>query len=172
MDRKSFIRLTGLTTLGLMAGGNLFASAYKMSKNQFIEIKPPNIHVRHGFFNLQVPNENGLHVQRDIFNQNGLDGISENRMVSIKVSEEHKESFGIINKKGFKSKSKKLSAIKLKANSSKSIKVDSPCLIFSEHDDFLIDGISFSKKQAVMKHQSCTVKLTSTKDQHLILYNI
>ena len=172
MDRKSFIRLAGLTTFGLMAGGNLVASALKMSYHQLMAIKPPNIHVRHGFFNLQVPNEKGLQIQRDIFNQNGLDGISENRMVSIKVSEEHKQSFGIINKKGFKSKSKELSAIKLKANSSQSIEVDSPCLIFSEHDDFLVDGESISKQQAFKKHQSGMVKLTSTKDQHLIVYTI
>ncbi len=172
MERRSFIRLAGLTTFGLMAGGNLVASALKMSNHQLIEIKPPNIHVRHGFFNLQVPNEKGLQIQRDIFNQNGLDGISENRMVSIKVSEEHKESFGIINKKGFQSKSKRLSAINLKANSSKSIIVDSLCLIFSEHDDFLVDGESISKQQAFKKHQSGMVKLTSTKDQHLIIYTI
>jgi len=172
MERRSFIRLAGLTTFGLMAGGNLVASALKMSYHQLMEIKPPNIHVRHGFFNLQVPNEKGLQIQRDIFNQNGLDGISENRMVSIKVSEEHKESFGIINKKGFKSKSKELSAIKLKANSSQSIEVDSPCLIFSEHDDFLVDGESISKRQAVKKHQSGMVKLTSIKAQHLIIYTI
>ena len=172
MDRKSFIRLTGLTTFGLMAGDNLFASAFKMSENKLIEIKPPNIHIRHGFFSLQVPNENGLHIQRDIFNQNGLEEISEDRMVSIKISGEHKESFGIINKKGFKSKSKRLSAINLKANSSKSIIVDSPCLVFSEHDDFLVDGISFSKQQAIKIHQSCLVKLTSTEAQHLIIYNI
>ena len=172
MERRSFIRLAGLTTFGLIAGGNLVASALKMSYHQLMEIKPPNIHVRHGFFNLQVPNEKGLQIQRDIFNQNGLDGISENRMVSIKVSEEHKESFGIINKKGFQSKSKELSAIKLKANSSQSIEVDSPCLIFSEHDDFLVDGESISKRQAVKKHQSGMVKLTSIKAQHLIIFNI
>ena len=172
MERRSFIRLAGLTTFGLIAGGNLVASALKMSYHQLMEIKPPNIHVRHGFFNLQVPNEKGLQIQRDIFNQNGLDGISENRMVSIKVSEEHKESFGIINKKGFKSKSKELSAIKLKANSSQSIEVDSPCLIFSEHDDFLVDGESISKRQAVKKNQSGMVKLTSIKAQHLIIFNI
>ena len=93
-------------------------------------------------------------------------------MVSIKISGEHKESFGIINKKGFQSKSKRLSAINLKANSSKSIIVDSPCIIFSEHDDFLVDGESISKQQAVKKHQSGMVKLTSIKAQHLIIYNI
>ena len=149
MERRSFIRLAGLTTFGLMAGGNLVASALKMSNHQLMEINPPNIHVRHGFFNLQVPNEKGLQIQRDIFNQNGLDGISENRMVSIKVS-----------------------AFKIKANSSKSIKIDSPCLIFSEHDDFLVDGESISKQQAIKKHQSGMVKLTSIKAQHLIIYTI
>lgn len=171
MDRKSFIRLVGLTSFGLMAGSNLFASALKMRKNQFIEIKPPNIHVRHGFFNLQVPNENGLHIHRDIFNQNGLEKISEDRMVSIKISEDHKEKFGIINKNGFQSKSKRLSVINLKANSSKSIKVDSSCLIFSEHDDFLVDGMPFTKQQAVKIQQPCLVKLTSKKAQYLIIYN-
>ena len=42
MERRSFIRLAGLTTFGLMAGGNLVASALKMSNHQLIEIKPPN----------------------------------------------------------------------------------------------------------------------------------
>jgi len=172
MDRKSFIRLVGLTSFGLMAGSNLFASALKMRENQFIEIKPPNVHVRHGFFNLQVSNENGLHIHRDIFNQNGLEEISEHRMVSIKISEDHKENFGIINKKGFQSKSKRLSGINLKANSSKSIKVNSPSFIFSEYDDFLVDGIPFSKQQAVKIQQPCLVKLTSKKTQHLIIYSI
>ena len=172
MERRSFIRLAGLTTLGLMAGGNLFASALKMRKSEFIEIKPPNIHVRHGFFNLQVPNEKGLQIQRDIFNQNGLEAISEDRIASIKISDKNIAHYGILNKEGFNSKSKKLTAFKIKANSSKSIKIDSPCLIFSEHDDFLMDGESISKQQAVMKHQSGMVKLTSTKDQHLIIYTI
>lgn len=170
MERRSFISLAGLTTFGLMAGSNLFASVFK--NRELIEIEPPNIHVRHGFFNIQTANRNGIFIQRDIFNQNGLEEISEDRMVSIKISEEHKESFGIINKKGFQSKSKRLSAINLKVNSSKTIKVDSPCLIFSEHDDFIVDGISFSNQEAVKIHQPCLVKLTSTKAQHLILYTI
>lgn len=172
MERRSFIRLAGLTTFGLMAGGNLVASALKMSNHQLIEIKPPNIHVRHGFFNLQVPNEKGLLIQRDIFNQNGLEAISEDRIASIKISDKNIAHYGIINKEGFNSKSKKLTAFKIKANSSKSIKIDSPCLIFSEYDDFLVDGESISKQQAIKKTQSGMVKLTSTKAQQLIIFNI
>ena len=106
MERRSFIRLAGLTTFGLIAGGNLVASALKMSNHQLMEINPPNIHVRHGFFNLQVPNEKGLLIQRDIFNQNGLEAISEDRIASIKISDKNIAHYGIINKEGFNSKSK------------------------------------------------------------------
>ena len=170
MERRTFIKLSTLTSFGLIVGGNVFASVFK--NEELIEIEAPNIHVRHGIFNLQATNHNGLHIQRDVFNRNGLEEISEDRMVSIKISDNNKDSFCTIDKTGLHGKSRKLSAVKLKANNSRSIKIDSPSLIFSEHDDFLIDGMLILKQQAIMKKQRCVVKLRSTKDQHLVIYNI
>ena len=39
MERGTFIKLTGLTTLGLMAGANLFASVFE--NQELIEIGTP-----------------------------------------------------------------------------------------------------------------------------------
>jgi hypothetical protein len=104
IERKNFIRLAGLTTFGLMTNGSLFTSALNSSNHQVIDIKPPNIHVRHGFFNLQIINTNELQIQRDIFNRNGLELISKDRMVSIKRSTARHKIFGVINQNAFKSK--------------------------------------------------------------------
>ena len=133
---------------------------------------PPNIQVRHGYFNLQETNQSGFHIQRDVFNENGLEAISDNRMTSIKVSDKNITHFGILDKTGFKSKSKRFSTIRLKANRATSIKVESRNLIFSEFDEFVVDGVKISKQQAVIKNQSGIVKLTSTEDQYLIIYNV
>jgi|TARA_B110000091_G_scaffold212327_1_gene258816 hypothetical protein len=170
MERSTFIKLAGLTTFGFMTVGNLFASVFK--RQELIEIDTPSIHLRHGVFNLQITKYDGFHIQRDIFNRNGLEKISEDRITSIKISDKDIENYVTLSKIGFNSNSKGLYAIKLKANRTSSMEINSPSLIFSEHDEFLVDGIFISKQQAVMKHQPCLVKLTSTKEQYLIIYNI
>ena len=104
MERRNFIRLAGLTTIGLMAGGQLFASALRQSNHQLLTIEPPNIHVRHGFFNLQIPHNNELHIQRDIFNQNGFESIAKDRMASIKISDKNVKTCKMPNIKCHKSK--------------------------------------------------------------------
>ncbi len=172
MERRTFIKLSGLTTFGLLAGGNLIASAFNMKNYQLVEINLPNIHVRHGFFNLQTANQNRLAVQRDIFNQNGLEEISEYRMVSIKISEGHKESFGITNKNGFKSKSNRLSAIQLKANGSKSINVDSPSLIFAEFNRLTINGVLVENNQAFIQYSKKELEIKSESNQSVFIYKI
>lgn len=143
MERSTFIKLTGLTTFGIMAGGNLFASVFE--SQELLEIDAPKIHVRHGYFNLQEANQSGFYIQRDVFNKNGLEGISDNRMTSIKVSDKNITHFGILDKTGFKSKSKRFSTVRLKANRATSIQVDSRNLIFSEFDEFVVDGVKILK---------------------------
>jgi len=170
MERSSFIRLTGLATFGLMAGGNLFASAPKIRKPQLIEIKPPKLHVRHGFLNLQSDNQKGLHIQRDVFNKNGLQTISEDRMVSIKISDENKETFGIKDKIGFESKSKNFSALQLRANSTTSIKVDSPSLLFSEFGGLTINGILVENNRAFYQKSKGEVTIFTKTNQCVFVY--
>ena len=172
MGRRNFIRLTGLTTFGLIAGRNLFASVFKEVNYELIEIKPPKIHVRHGLFNIHSTTNNRLHIQRDIFNGNGLEQISEERMVSIKISDINGETFGISNKKEFKSKSSKLTAMKLSKHQSSMISIDSPSIIFSEFDGLHIDGINIKNDQAFLQNHSVEMKISSEANQFVFVYKI
>jgi hypothetical protein len=67
---------------------------------------------------------------------------------------------------------KKLSAIKLIANTTTSVQINYPSLIFSEFDDFLVDDIKISKQQSVKIQQPGLVNLTSAKNQHIMIYSI
>ena len=170
MKKRTFIRLSGLTSIGILAGGNLFASSFKIRNQQFINIEAPNIHVRHGFFNIQTANHNGLYVQRDIFNKNGLEALSDDRIVSIKISDQEIETYGISDNTGFNSKSNKLVAIKLEANKTTSIKIDTPSLIFSEHGKIELNGMSVSMNQAVIQDSSIELELLSESNQSVFIY--
>lgn len=170
MKRRGFIRLAGLTTFGFMAGGNLFASVLKMSNSKLIEISPPNIHVRHGFFNLQVTHKNGLHVQRDIFNQTGLETVSNDRMISLKITDENIETFGIKDKLGFNSKSNRITAISLEANKITSINIDSSSLLFSEYDELTVEGTLVKTDKAFIQPSKTTLAVLSKSNQSIFIY--
>ena len=171
MERRDFIRFTGLTTLGLITGSNLLASAFTAAKHEFIEIKPPKIHVRHGLFNVHSNKNNGLHIQRDIFNGNGLEQISEERMASIKISDITGETFGISDKNEFKSNSSLLTAIKLVANKATSIKIDSPSIVFSEFEELSVNGALVKNDRAILQTSKAELRVLSNKNQYLFIYS-
>ncbi len=170
MERRNFIKLSGLTTFGLVAGSNLFAFGLEIKNHQLIEINRPNIHVRHGFFNLQTPNQNKLYVQRDLFNKSGLEAISEDRMASIKIVRDNDETFGIMDHKGFKSTSKKLSAIKLKANKITFVNVDTQSLIFAEYDALRINGTIVKNDHAFCQTSKGEIGILSKINQSVFIY--
>ena len=116
MNRRRFIKLASLTSIALAASGNIYSRSLVEKNSSLISVLAPNIHVRHGQFNLQSGQVKGLHIQRDIFNHNGLQTISKDRIVSVKVSEQNQDFFGVCDNGDFKSDSKSLSAIQLKAN--------------------------------------------------------
>ena len=172
MERRGFIKRVGLSTAGVMIGSSLFASVFKRKQFELIEIDFPRIHVRHGFYNLQGSSDKGLQIQRDVFNENGLEQISENRMVSVKVSDSGKENFGILDKEEFKSKSNKLSALKLKANELIYVNVDAPCLIFSEIGTLIISGKVVNSNQAISLTSKKGVALNSEVNQSVFIYKL
>ena len=172
MERRSFIRLTSLTSIGLLAGGNLFASTFKNTNHELIEIEAPTIHVRHGSFNIQPSNQNKINIQRDIFNANGLEQLSENRMVSIKVTNNNSSTFGVLGNKNIKSNDEKLVSIKLSQNNSKSVKVTSPSIIFSEYDEISVNGIILKKNQAYIQYVNSEISLLSKRNQAVLIYKL
>ena len=172
MERRHFIALTGLSTLGLLAGSNLFASVFKEVNHELIEIKPPTIHVRHGVFNLQTTRHNGIKIQRDIFNRDGLSQISHRRIVSIKISDSNKETFGISEASGFRSESNKLTALKLIANKTISINIDSPSAIVSEFEEIYINTLLVNNNQAFVQYSKAETRILSNYDQSIFIYKL
>ena len=172
MERRNFIKLAGFTTFGLMSVNNIFASNLKLLSYELIEIVPPNVHVRHGFFNVQKKENKAFHIQRDIFNNDGLENISDDRMASIKISDKNIESYGILDKTNFNSKSKRLSAISLRANKSTSMKLDSPCIIFAEYNKLTINGVVVEKDQAFVQYSRKEIVILSESNQSVFIYKI
>ena len=172
MERKSFIRLTGLTAIGYAAGGSLFASAFKRDSYRLVGIEPPKIHVRHGLFNVQTTKLSGLHVQRDIFNKNGLDALSDNRILSLMISDSNKKTFGVGDQQGFTSKSDKLSVIKIESGTTVSVKIDSPSLLFAEFGELSVNDILVKNDQAMIQYSNAEVKISSLASQLLFIYKL
>ena len=84
MDRRKFIQLTGLTSLGMLLGVNAMAGS--TAEPAIVFIGTPNVHGRHGLYCLDNPmGNNGLTIQRDVLTQNGLDQIIDNRITTIKL---------------------------------------------------------------------------------------
>ena len=134
MERRTFIKLSGLTTIGLLAGNNVLAFTEKRDY-KLIPIQAPKIHIRHGNFNLQSVNNGSFNIQRDIFTKDGSDKISTHRMVSIKIKDGKKETYGILRKSEIKNSSQQLSVIKLTPKKTSSIVVTESSVIFSESND-------------------------------------
>ena len=172
MLRRDFIKQGALTAFGLMVGGSLFATAFERCEFKLIDIDFPIVHMRHGFYNIQGTNDKILQVQRDIFNQNGLVKIAENRFVSIKVSESRNETFGVLNKEGLRSKSNKLVAAKLNAKKTVTVIVDSPSIIFSEFEKIKVGGVLVKSHQAVFINSKQDITVHSDVNQSVFIYTI
>lgn len=170
MEKRRFIQLAGFTSIGLFTGVSLLASMLMEGNSQIIEIQAPNIHVRHGNFNLQVANQQGLQIQRDIFNKNGLLAVTTDRMVSIKISDEQRNVYGVNDKNGFYSKSKYLSAIDLQAKESSLVNISSPCILFAEFGDLIVNGKVVKNHQAFYLKSSENVSVLSEVDQSVFIY--
>lgn len=170
MDRRRFIRLTGLTSFAFLAGSSLMAAVFNRKSASVIPIGAPSVHVRHGNFNLQMEKPSGLHIQRDIFNKNGLPNIAEDRMVSVRISEQEKETFGVCDSTGFQSESKNLTCISLKANTPSKIDLESSSIVFAEFEEVLIDGASIKSNEAFTPGDSQIHTLISAVDQSVFVY--
>ena len=172
MQRKTFIRVSALTTIGLWAGLDLFA--INTVKPSIISLQEPTLHVRHGLFDLQSPasKEGGLFIQRDVFTKSGLEQVSLERMTSIEIKDKSMEAFGVLNENGFECNSTKISAIKLKKNQSYSIDLKHPSLLFAEIYNLKIDGREIKKDQGIVINQSAKIEVVSEEDQYIILYAI
>ena len=170
MERATFIKLSGLTAIGFLTSGIIFSAELNRKNYRSIKISLPNLHARHGFFNLQNVKKGELHIQRDLFNKNGLQTISNNRMTSLKISHKNEDFYGILNLQGFKTNSKQISSIKLLANNRTTINLDSQSLLFSEYDSIAINGIDFESDIAYLQNKSGKVTISSKIDQSIFVY--
>jgi len=168
MERRTFVKLVGLSSAGLAVGNESLAIT---THKQVISINEPKVHVRHGLFNLQNQglNNKDFFVQRDIFCRNGLNDISSDRISTISVKYDGKESFGIISNNVFNSKTTKIQAIRLTKNRSKHIKIKRPSLIFGEFAEFTADNAKINSDRSLLVDAS-EIKFTSKEDQYIILY--
>jgi hypothetical protein len=162
MERDTFIKLSGLTAIGFL----------QFKNHELIEITPPTLHNSHGLFNIQDIKKNHLYIQRDLFNKNGLQIITENRISSIKISNGNIENFGVLSKNGFKTASKNLSAIALNSGKTTAIQIDSQSIIFSEYDSLTIEGLVMANNYAFIQHAKGEIAITSKVNQSLFIYKL
>ena len=172
MDRRRFTKIIGIFSFFSLLGNELLASIYNIENVKLIRISPPNIHVRHGLFSLDIKTTNSINVKRDIFNRSGLNLISQNRIASITVVEVSKNAFGVLSENKFSSQSKSLEAIKIESNINITIDIDSPCLIFSEIEEFNINNLKLFKTEAAVIKFPQKLILGSDLAQHIFIYRL
>ncbi len=172
MDRKEFLRSMGLFSSVLVVGVSPIKILGQSDKDTVIDIGSPLIHVRHGLYNIPNSSHEGIRVQRDIFNQNGLEAMSKNRMMSIHISEHGRQTSAVWDHQRITTQSDKLSTRALSPHRTLQLDIEKPSLIFSEFGDLKINGTSLSDKQAWLQSHSGAIAITSHIPQQLFLYQL
>lgn len=160
-----------LSSIGLLMSNQLLATS---EEEILLSIAPPEIHVRHGMFDLQStpPAAEKLHIQRDIFSRNGLQLAANDRMTSVKVCLHSQEILAVLSPDNFRSNSSLLSAQLLSSSRNQSLVIDQPSLLFSEYDALRINGQKILKDQGLLVSASSKIHVSSENEQFVMILSL
>ena len=174
MERRKFIQLLGLTSLGICTGARLLASnSFAASSSYIVNIEEPKIHNRHGLFDLHsTRNHQGIYVQRDIMARDGLGIASPNRMTTVKIKDDKLNVFGLLHKTEFTCESNNLTCLHLTADHKKSLSIQSASMIFSEHQILKVGKVFLEKNQGIIISSNQNIELVSSTNQSVFIYQL
>lgn len=168
MNRKKFLQLTSLTTLGLFLG--LDAQGSTGASGFIFSIGKPILHGRHGMFNLEglsVKNR----IQRDVMMRDGLDVLSKDRITTVKVTYESKELFQVLDSSLSSLHEKQLFGVKVgKGNPYILAPSMKKRIVFSECADFKLNNIRLKKTEGYMLESAEKQTITSQEEQFILVY--
>ncbi len=170
MHRRKFIKLAGFSAMGQLIGLQVLASNFLGYTYNIIDILPPQIHVRHGYLNLEHKTCDGLLIQRDVFNKNGLEQVASKRMTSIKISEGNLTTFGVCSEGLLVEPVGSLKTVELKKGRIQTLKLSSPSILFSEYEEFKINELQIGRDKALYYKSNANLKIESKKEQSIFIY--
>lgn len=172
MDRRKFIQITGLTSLGLFLGFDALGST--SASGSIISIGEPIIHGRHGLFNLtDTLLEKGITIQRDILTRDGIDILSKDRITTLKISHRNNEVFHVFDQHTVDLKKGNLSVMKLTKDKPYTLMPHTEeRIIFSECEDFSINHVSIKSTEGYICQSKEKQVIRSEKEQFVMVYNV